>query len=221
MRKLYSLERLSENYKIILPDTSAILSALSQTHLLNNPLMKSYSFWKICIIDSKNAQFLFHEEIYVEIGKGGKIKSNKKEFNKMIREGTDYTISEDKFIGFAKSTKFSYDRKRELLKQVDKRGLVLKLNISEKEFFNAFHKKYFFLMEQFDLSDPDYSLLLSGLTLSYTRCDSSKMEKLALISNDSGIFKSWKFLLNENDCLKDSFHFYNREEFDGFKRMYF
>ena len=92
-------------------------------------------------------------------------------------------------------------------------GKILSFSEEDKKAYMGLSKKYNSLKERNSLSEADFDFLISGLVLS------QKGESSALLSNDFGIVKSWKFILYHRNIFPEKFGFFLRHYFPNFEKL--
>ena len=154
-RRGISLEKISEDYPIILIDTSALIGYLVSGGAVNTSVDSAHFFRKH-IEGGKN--FYFTPSVFKEYSNRG-------------------------------------SHRKDLLDAIQFNSRILQLNGGEKLWYDVLFKQYSKLRDIFELAETDYDFLVSGFVLSEAR-----KESVALISNDLGILRAWKFFLMR-ECL--------------------
>ena len=168
-RRGISLEEISEDYPIILVDTSALIGKINREGY--DAVRNSANFFIDYIKNNRNS-------FYVTLSVFGE-----------------------------------YYNERSLLDAIQSNSRILQFNGGEKLWYDVLFKQYSRIRDIFELAETDYDFLVSGVVLSEAR-----KKPVALISNDIGILRSWKFLLIE-ECLSPiEFGFLIRVGNDTFKK---
>ena len=173
-RRGISLEEISEDYPIILVDTSALIGYLVSGGAVNTSVDSAHFFRKH-IEGGKN--FYFTPSVFKEYSNGGSHRKN-------------------------------------LLDTIQSNYRILQLKEGEKLWYDVLFKQYSKIRDKFEIEETDYDFLVSGVVLSEAR-----KKPVALISNDMGILRSWKFLLMEECLSPEKLGFFMRNGVESFKRV--
>ena len=116
-----------------------------------------------------------------------------------------------KFLDFSRKIRDAQKEQRKLIITFQEKDRILKLKENEQILYNTFDKNYTMLKEQYNLSDVDFDLLISGAVISQTR------ESSVLVSNDMrGIFPAWRYILRKGKITFKRFGFVSRRGINSF-----
>lgn len=90
---------------------------------------------------------------------------------------------------------------------------ILKFGKDEQSLYDLLYKRNIGLKEKYELSESDFDLLISGGVLAKTG------KTIALVSNDLGIFRARKEILNREKLWPNKFKFFIREYFLDYKKI--
>ena len=90
---------------------------------------------------------------------------------------------------------------------------ILKFGGEEQSWYDILYKRNIELKEKYKISESDFDLLISGGALAKTQ------RTVALVSNDLGIFRARKEILNREKLWSGKFKFFIREDFLNFKKI--
>jgi len=82
---------------------------------------------------------------------------------------------------------------------------ILEFDNNEEIIYAFLHREYSEMQKRFDIGRADYDFLVSGGVLLETR-----KEPVALISNDMGILRAWKFFLKGEGLKSNELKFIKR-----------
>ena len=214
--KIYSLSELVDFYGVILPDTSVLSNCLNFCNIKNmsairNKTIKSeeqylsYSFWKKFILENSKNNILFSEGVIEELENMRKIKFTRKFKGHKI---------DPNFKELSRNLNYAVNRKNNLVKVLVGKDLILKLSKEEQITYeeNTGNFKYLVKKRDYGLSSVDFSLIVTGATLSENR------GRIVLISNDFQILHACNSILSKQKNLRGKLDFYTRDNFDGFKK---
>ena len=134
-------------------------------------------------------------------------------FKKHIDGGKGVYVTSSVFTEYS-NTYFLSPRKR-LLNTIESNSRILQLDDNEEIQYSLLHREYSGIKEEFYIGNVDYDFLVSGVVVSEAR-----KKPVALISNDMGILRAWKFFLVEKSLSPIELKFLIRignETFKGAK----
>ena len=211
-RKFQTLEELSKDYNIILMDTCS---------LTFSPKIDKFTIGSIFLKVATDYDYAFF--LRVDIKKGEKIyvtsdvldeyfSLKTQNYKKAIKKRRSKNrISLD-------LSRLSRDRMKQrskLKRMFEEKGKVLKLEEDEPELYGFFYRKYSKIANKNELSETDFNFLISGMIL-----NQKTEHPICLISNDYGIFYSWKAFLFKEKVNPKQFSFCMRESLEIFQKMW-
>lgn len=104
--------------------------------------------------------------------------------------------------------------RNDLLDAIQLNRRILQLDSGEKLWYDVLSEGYSKIMGKFEIEETDYDFLVSGVVLSEAR-----KKPVALISNDMGILRAWKFLLMRECLSPGELGFFMRKGRETFKRV--
>ena len=133
-------------------------------------------------------------------------------FKKHIDEGVMIHVTPSTFREYSDGGPL-FDRKNLLDTLQDNDG-IFQLSEGEKLWYDVLSKGYSKLRDKFKIEETDYNFLLSGVVIFQSR-----KAPTALISNDMGILRAWKFLLMKERLSPEELGFLIRIGDETFKKV--
>ena len=133
-------------------------------------------------------------------------------FIRYVGEGIGVYVTPSVFKEYSSGNYFSHERN--LLDKIRDNSRILQLNGGEKLWYDVLSKGYSEIMGKFGIEETDYDFLVSGFVLSEAR-----KESVALISNDLGILRAWKFFLMRECLSSEELGFLIRIGEETFKKV--
>ncbi|MFA5953080.1 MAG: hypothetical protein WC812_00645 [Candidatus Pacearchaeota archaeon] len=223
--ELLDIKSLFCKYDLILLDTCAIKNSLETicgpiTEENKNKMVleeiKSYHFWSEAIKAYLNEQgeIIICQPILNEL-KNEKSLSFKVNPNMDLNSRTNKIIHEKILKNYGLNTKCCEEEREKFMNFIKEREFVLNFDEREKIVFNLISTGIFSLKEDFPkkLSDADYSLVISAITLSKI------YKRVCVVSNDKGVNDFLKEL-KKSPLVNGNLQFYFRNSFDGFSQYF-
>lgn len=211
--ELESLEKVVKDYDYFLIDNCAFQEVIYNTYFpksLNGKFKrsqlrkKSIEFWKKNLGFYKN---FYTTSKVIEEMRGVRHYDYKGSINKYLLKKNHHRI-----LQLQRSIRDTNKEKNRLIMLLEE-NRVLVLNLEEQGIYPYFYNLSHNLKNYYKLSETDFDLLISGRVLSKTRGPS------AIISNDFGIVKAWKSLLNKKEFSIESLGFFVRQKLTSFRRL--
>lgn len=212
-RRVASLEEISKDYPIILVDTSSLtwsslknieVRLLDFEGLMSIPkeIIRSTVFFKEFLEERKNfyvTQLILEEYNHNAYYPYKKIIKNRKKISK-------------KGLELCRERREASKKMGKLVRALEENGRILELDKDEEKLYSKMSKKYSFLKRKRNISKADFDFLIAGVVVSMRR------NLTSLISNDFGIFYSWRELLKKEKLEPEQLGFFVRKDFNVFKR---
>ena len=146
-------------------------------------------------------------------GEGYNMKRNSANFfREYVDNGKGIYITPSVFKEYSNGG-YSLHRKR-LLDAIESNSRILQLDGGEEIWYNLLFNSFLKIRDKFRLGETDYDFLISGAVLSEAR-----KKPIALISNDIGILRAWKYVLMVECLSPEEFGFLTRIGDETFKRV--
>ena len=211
-----SLDKIVSRYDLVLFDTSAILG-------FNRRREQDLSFKdRMDLAESafENSRYLLSyaekglislvpgviEEINANNGHNVK----KKMRERQSRRERIFRDSEREYLELVRAKQKSLKPARKLVEAVELKQKVIQLNQEESLLYEQLGFNFKQLREKYSLSEVDFSILISGLVLSYKRGST------AIISNDFNLLDSGRKIAAESKMDWDKFGFFVRKKMSSF-----
>ncbi|HLA23332.1 MAG TPA: hypothetical protein VJZ93_02240 [Candidatus Nanoarchaeia archaeon] len=207
-RKLLSLEEISQDYTIVLIDTSALISPI--VHGDGNLEMQSMQVESARFYTNF---FIRGNSFYVTPMVLSEYKRDPKNFSRFNREESKlYTqLKNHKLFNEVLSAENNFiDEKKKFVRSLIDGERVIKLDESTKSVYKNFFDLYKPVGEFFNLSMADFDFFVTGATLSHMG------NTVALISNDIPILHTWNCFVREKELNRERFGFFIREDINRF-----
>lgn len=134
-------------------------------------------------------------------------------FKKYIDEGIGIYVTSSIFREYSIGGS-SASHIKELSYTIQSNSRIIEFDEDEKKPYNEVSRKYSRIKNKFRLGNEDYDLVVSAVVLSKVR-----KESVALVSNDIGILRAWKFLLMKEDLSVAELRFLIRIGNKTFKKI--
>lgn len=206
-----TLENVASQYNLVLIDTCALVSVLGLERPDYIEGKIDYYTFQGKLMDFWSENIPFYSEIYsVQEVLEELTNTQKYNYKKHIKRNgsSSYTTN------LGRSIKKGNKSRRKLVNLFDEQERILKLNSVEKVVYQNLYEEYDELIAQHKLKGADFPLLISGAAISEIQSPT------AIISNDFGIFNSYKFLMAEENLNPNQFGFFVRRGEDTFIRLY-
>lgn len=211
--RIKTLEEISERYGFILIDTSSLtwsslknieVRLLDFEGLMSIPkeIIKSTVLFKEFLEERKNfyvTQLILEEYNHNAYYPYKKIIKNRKKISK-------------KGLKLCRKKREASKEMGKLVRALEENGGILELDEDERKLYGKMSKKYSFLKRKRNISETDFDFLIAGVVVSMRR------NLTSLISNDFGIFYSWRELLKKEKLEPEQLGFFVRKDFNAFKR---
>ncbi|MCH8945682.1 MAG: hypothetical protein IIA85_02055 [Nanoarchaeota archaeon] len=209
--RIKTLEEISERYGFILVDNSSLcwtsLGNIETSLLdfegrisLSEEGKKSTIFFKKFLEEGKN--FYVTPSILKEY-------DTYYPYNKIIKNRKN---TSKKCLEMYRKRREESKERRKLIRVLKENYGILEFDGNEKKLYDEMSRKYSFLKRKKNISEADFDFLISGAVVSMKR------NLTSLISNDFGIFYSWRELLKKEKLTPKQLGFFVRKEFNVFKR---
>ena len=211
--KLESLDDIVKDYNYFLIDNCAFQEviyngsspkSLKEKFKRSQLRKKSIEFWKNNLESYKN---FYTTSKVIEEMRDVKHYDYKRSIKKYLLRKSHYRI-----LQLQRSIRDANKERNKLIMRLEE-DRILALNLEERGRYSYFYDLSHNLKNYYKLSETDFDLLILGRILSQTRGPS------AIISNDFGIVKAWKYLLNKNKFSLDNFGFFVRQKLSSFRRL--
>ena len=133
-------------------------------------------------------------------------------FKKYIDEGAGIYVTRSVFMEY--SIGGSSFPMKDLLSTIQSNSRILEFDEDERKSYNERSRKHSGIKNKFLLGNVDYDLVVSAFVLSEMR-----KKPVALISNDIGILRAWKFLFMRENLSLDELRFLIRIGNETFKKI--
>ena len=208
--KLKSLEDIASNYKCVLIDNCSFhaLSRESSSQSVEEKLnyyvnqRKYLGFWK------ENLKYFDNFYVTLKV-----IEEIEKARNYNYKKAIKKTARQPLVLELRRAIRDSNKERNRLMIYMRDSQKILEFDGKEEELHTRFCEKYLDIMEEFNIGDVDFDLLIYGLTTSQTRGSS------AIISNDFGIVRAWNYLSRKEEFSVKKFGFFSRRDFDNFRML--
>ena len=134
-------------------------------------------------------------------------------FKKYIDEGTGIYVTTSVFREYSMGSSSSFHIK-ELLYTIQSNSRILEFGEDERKLYNEISRKHSGIKNKFRLGNEDYDLVVSAVVLPEVR-----KESVALVSNDMGVLRAWKFLLMRENLSLAELRFLIRIGNETFKKI--
>ena len=134
-------------------------------------------------------------------------------FKKYIDDGAGIYVTSSVFREYSIGSSSSSHIK-DLLDTIQSNSRILEFDEDERKLYNEKSRKYSEIKNKFLVGNADYDLLVSAFVLPEVR-----KKPVALVSNDIGILRAWKFLLMKEDLNLDKLRFLIRIGNKTFKKI--
>lgn len=132
-------------------------------------------------------------------------------FKKSIDDGVGIYVTSSVFREYSMGGS-SYIK--DLLHAIQSNSRIIEFDDDGRKSYNEKSRKYSRIKDKFRLGNEDYNLVISAVVLPEVR-----KEPVALVSNDIGILRAWKFLLMQEDLSLAELRFLIRIGNETFKKI--
>lgn len=224
--KYETFRGLTEEYKFVLPDSCAWISRRYRNHnirlvdCINRDNLEKVSgmvndkksfFENILYSLESDGVVHFSEGVFRELSDSSDIHFDYKRIRELNRERFVKIQLWGDYLGLLRNIRSTYREARKIVRKFKEAGKVICLTEQENKIYQYLGKRYSnFKKGDSGLSEADFQLLLDGAVISLKRGPT------AIISNDFGILRAWKYLCIRENLDSTKYTFYIRIDNDSY-----